>query len=109
MNEETRSTAEDPVEKVLRLGSVVDLANHTLLMARDGREIPIDDSAAQNRQPGSPLLGVVLVFRLGSEDHPHRMRIAAISSLADWCRGASSRRTPSTHGSRSLPSPSRPP
>jgi signal transduction histidine kinase len=54
---------ENPVEKVLRLGMVVGLANHTLLLAKDGREIPIDDSAAPIRQPDGPLFGVVLVFR----------------------------------------------
>jgi PAS domain S-box-containing protein len=63
INEETRQVAENPVEKVLRLGMVVGLANHTMLIRRDGMEIPIDDSAAPIRQPGGPLSGVVLVFR----------------------------------------------
>lgn len=63
VNEETRQTVENPVEKVLRLGTVVGLANHTVLIAKDGTETPIDDSAAPIRQPGGPLFGVVLVFR----------------------------------------------
>ena len=63
VNEETRAPVEDPVEKVLRLGGIVGLANHTVLIAKDGTEIPIDDSAAPIRQPGGPLFGVVLVFR----------------------------------------------
>ncbi len=63
INEDSRQTVENPVEKVLRLGMVVGLANHTLLVARDGREIPIDDSAAPIRHPGGPIFGVVLVFR----------------------------------------------
>ena len=63
VNEQTRQPVENPVEKVLRLGAVVDLANHTLLLAKDGREIPIDDSAAPIREPDGPLFGVVLVFR----------------------------------------------
>jgi len=63
VNEQTRQPAENPVEKVLRLGAVVGLANHTVLIARDGRETPIDDSAAPIRQPNGPLFGVVLVFR----------------------------------------------
>jgi PAS domain S-box-containing protein len=63
VNQQTRAAAENPVEKVLRLGAVVGLANHTLLIARDGREIPIDDSAAPIRQPDGPLFGIVLVFR----------------------------------------------
>ena len=41
--------AENPVNRVLREGVVVGLANHTLLIARDGREMPIDDSAAPIR------------------------------------------------------------
>lgn len=63
VNEETRLTVENPVEKVLRLGGVVGLANHTVLIAKDGTETPIDDSAAPIREPNGPLFGVVLVFR----------------------------------------------
>jgi PAS domain S-box-containing protein len=64
LNEETRQPAENPVDKVLRLGSVVGLANHTVLVARDGGETPIDDSAAPIRErDGDPVRGVVLVFR----------------------------------------------
>jgi len=63
VNEETRAPVESPVEKVLRLGGIVGLANHTLLLRRDGSEIPIDDSAAPIRRPGGSLFGVVLVFR----------------------------------------------
>ncbi|HUA66675.1 MAG TPA: CHASE3 domain-containing protein [Alphaproteobacteria bacterium] len=62
-HEETRKVVENPVEKALRLGGVVALANHTILISKDGREIPIDDSAAPIRQPDGPLFGVVLVFR----------------------------------------------
>ncbi len=63
INEFTRATAENPVAKVLEKGSVVGLANHTLLIARDGSERPIDDSAAPIRQSDGTLTGVVLVFR----------------------------------------------
>jgi PAS domain S-box-containing protein len=63
VNEATRKPVENPVDKVLRLGTVVGLANHTILIARDGRETPIDDSAAPIRVQGGPLEGVVLVFR----------------------------------------------
>ena len=61
--EETRTPSEDPVSNVVRTGGVVGLSNHTLLVARDGTEIPIDDSAAPIRHEGGPLRGVVLVFR----------------------------------------------
>ena len=63
INEQTRQPVENPVDKVIRMGGVVGLANHTVLISKDGREIPIDDSAAPIRQAGGPLFGVVLVFR----------------------------------------------
>jgi PAS domain S-box-containing protein len=63
LSEETRSPAADPVERVLREGVVMGLANHTVLVARDGTERPIADSAAPIREPRGGVLGVVLVFR----------------------------------------------
>ena len=63
INEQTRQPVESPVDKVLRLGAVVGLANHTVLMAKDGRETPIDDSAAPIRDRDGRVHGVVLVFR----------------------------------------------
>ena len=63
INEDTRRTVENPVEKVLKLGRAVGLANHTLLVHRDGSERPIDDSAAPMRDSRGDIVGVVLVFR----------------------------------------------
>ncbi|MEP0775592.1 MAG: PAS domain-containing protein [Acidobacteriota bacterium] len=63
VNEDTRAPVEDPVARVLRSGKVVGLANHTLLLARDGREIPIADSGAPIRDLEGAIVGVVLVFR----------------------------------------------
>ena len=63
INDETRATVESPADKVLRLGTVVGLANHTILVARDGRETPIDDSGAPIRSDDGAIRGVVLVFR----------------------------------------------
>jgi PAS domain S-box-containing protein len=62
INEHSRKPVESPVDKVLALGVVVGLANHTVLIARDGREIPIDDSGAPI-SAGDGVQGVVLVFR----------------------------------------------
>jgi len=62
-NEMTRNVVEDPVEKVMRLGTVVGLANHTVVARTDGLLIPIEDSAAPIRDDRKRLLGVVLVFR----------------------------------------------
>src|SRR5262249_49487905 len=63
INEETRQPVESPVSKVLREGVIVGLANHTLLLSRDGREVPIDDSGAPIRGEDGAIAGVVLVFR----------------------------------------------
>ena len=63
VNETTRVAVENPVTRVLREGITVGLANHTVLFARDGREIPIDDSAAPIRDASRVIMGVVLVFR----------------------------------------------
>jgi two-component system cell cycle sensor histidine kinase/response regulator CckA len=62
VNEETRKEVEDPVTKVFRKGVVVGLANHTVLIAKDGTEIPIDDSGAPVKDDEGNIIGVVLVF-----------------------------------------------
>jgi PAS domain S-box-containing protein len=67
INEDSRQRVESPVEKVLRLGTIVGLANHTLLIRKDGSEIPIDDSGAPIRNTQGAIHGVVLVFRDFSE------------------------------------------
>jgi len=46
LDETTRQPIESPAEKVRRLGTVVGLANHTILVRRDGTEVSIDDSGA---------------------------------------------------------------
>ncbi len=63
INEETRETVENPAIRALREGLVVGLANHTLLVAKDGAERAIDDSAAPIRNANGKVAGVVLVFR----------------------------------------------
>ncbi len=63
INGKTREPAEDPVSKVLDTGLVVGLANHTLLIARDGAERQIADSGAPIRDEKGKANGVVLVFR----------------------------------------------
>jgi PAS domain S-box-containing protein len=63
VNEETRRPVTNPVEKVLREGVIVGLANHTVLVRRDGTDLPIDDSAAPIRDAEGNLFGVVMVFR----------------------------------------------
>jgi nitrogen fixation negative regulator NifL len=62
VQEVTRIRPESPVDKVIRFGKVVGLANHTVLIHRDGSEIPIEDSAAPIRDSKGEMEGVVLVF-----------------------------------------------
>jgi PAS domain S-box-containing protein len=67
LNEHTRQPVSNPVERVLREGAIVGLANHTILVAKDGREIPIDDSAGPVRSSDGRIFGAVMVFRDISE------------------------------------------
>jgi PAS domain S-box-containing protein len=67
VNEHTRNTVENPITRALREGLVVGLANHTLLIAPDGTERPIDDSGAPIRDSKGNVIGAVLVFRDISE------------------------------------------
>ena len=75
VNEETRAPVENPVDKVLREGAVVGLANHTVLIGRDGRERPIDDSGAPIRDGRGRVVGVVLVFRDITERRASEQRL----------------------------------
>ncbi|MGD9636375.1 MAG: ATP-binding protein, partial [Pirellulales bacterium] len=63
INEHTREPAANPVDRVLAEGVIVGLANHTLLIRKDGVETPIDDSAAPIRDQSGQVSGCVLVFR----------------------------------------------
>ena len=63
VNEDTRVKVENPAMKALREGVVVGLANHTVLLRRDGTESPIDDSAAPIMDEYGRVQGCVLIFR----------------------------------------------
>ena len=63
INEDTRQPSQDPVARALREGIVTGLANHTVLISRQGTEIPIEDSAAPIRRDASEIFGAVMVFR----------------------------------------------
>ncbi len=63
INESTRQMVDNPVRKVLRTGIICGLANHSLLVRRDGSEISIDDSAAPIHGADGQITGTVLVFR----------------------------------------------
>ena len=63
INEQTGERAESPVARVLREGVVVGLANHTVLIAKDGTRRPIADSGAPMRDEEGNIIGTVMVFR----------------------------------------------
>lgn len=67
VSEDTGEVVEDPVQRVMREGVVVGLANHTVLIARDGIGRPIDDSGAPIRDAKGGITGVVVVFHDISE------------------------------------------
>ena len=83
INERTRAPAEHPVDKVLETGLVQGLANHTVLLSRDGREIPIDDSAAPIRTAEGRIIGVVLVFRDITERRSWELKAAWLASIVE--------------------------
>ena len=63
MQEGSDIAVENPVVKVLQSGTIVGLANHTDLVRRDGKRIPIDDSASPVKTADGSISGVVLIFR----------------------------------------------
>jgi PAS domain S-box-containing protein len=86
INEATREALEHPVEKVLANGRIVGLANHTVLIARGGGELPIDDSAAPIVDDAGRIVGVILVFRDVAEKRQAELlneRLAALVESSD--------------------------
>jgi PAS domain S-box-containing protein len=89
INERTREQGADIAEQVLREGRVVAMANHTALLARDGREIPIEDSAAPITDALGNIAGAVVVFhdvtqrrRITNELKESEARLRLLSSTA---------------------------
>ncbi|NLG35676.1 MAG: PAS domain S-box protein [Lentisphaerae bacterium] len=76
----TRAAATPPVERSLREGVVVGLANHTVLIGRDGTEYQIADSCAPIRDPSGAVLGAVLVFRDVTADYRRREELREAES-----------------------------
>jgi PAS domain S-box-containing protein len=81
VNELTREPVENPVERVLRDGKIVGMANHTLLVRPDGISIPIDDSAAPIQDGQGSIVGVVLVFRDVSEQRRAEKAQATLAAI----------------------------
>jgi PAS domain S-box-containing protein len=78
INEKTHAPAGDLVARVLNDKRVIGLANDTALVTKDGREVPIEDSAAPIKDSAGDLIGVVLVFHDVSEKrHAQRVLLEA--------------------------------
>ncbi len=83
VNAKTRELSLNPVEQVMAHGQVVGLANHTALIARDGREYQIFDSAAPIRDPTGRIVGVVLVFSDVTVDYQLRQSLARTAEMLE--------------------------
>jgi PAS domain S-box-containing protein len=83
VNESTREVVEDPCEKVLRTGAIVGLANHTILMSKNGSERPIDDSAAPILDSAGKVLGTVLVFRDATQQRQAEQALQTLATIVE--------------------------
>jgi PAS domain S-box-containing protein len=81
-NQRTRAAVESPVEVVRRLGKIVGLANHTILVSKDGSEFHIDDSAAPILDANARVIGIVLVFRDITERYAAEIALMRAEKLA---------------------------
>ncbi|MFT3914149.1 MAG: PAS domain S-box protein [Anaeromyxobacteraceae bacterium] len=88
VNEETRRPVQDPVARVIREGRILGLANHTLLLRRDGSETPIDDSAAPIRDREGRVRGVVVVFRSVAERRRAEREAARLAAIVESSQDA---------------------
>ena len=79
VNEQTGMPVSSPVDEVIAKGRVVGLANHTILISRDGRKRPIADSAAPIRKADGSVVGVVMVFRDMTEEAEAQRQIRYLS------------------------------
>jgi len=83
VNEESRAPIEIPTVQALREGRTVKLASHSLLIARDGTERSISDSAALIQSDSGEVRGVVLVFRDITERRETERALSRASTYAD--------------------------
>ncbi|HRS52836.1 MAG TPA: PAS domain S-box protein, partial [Candidatus Marinimicrobia bacterium] len=83
INESTGKKPPNPVKKILEKGLVIELANHTVLISRNGQKIPIDDSGAPIKDEYGNILGAVLVFRDITEQRKAKKDMEYEKSLLD--------------------------
>lgn len=79
INEFTRDKSESPIKKVFEKEEIIELANHTLLITKEGEEIPIEDTASPIRDKNGNIIGVVVVFRDFSERRERQKQIEFLS------------------------------
>ncbi len=79
IDEFTRERCDNPAQKVIETGEIIELANHTHLISKDGFERPIEDSAAPIKDEQGNITGVVLVFRDFTEKKKIRDEITYLS------------------------------
>src|SRR5262249_35012446 len=82
-NERTGQVQENPIDKVLRLGRVVGLANHTVLVRRNEQKVPIGDSGAPVRRGDGPIEGAVLVFRDVTEERKAQLATERLATIVE--------------------------
>jgi PAS domain S-box-containing protein len=82
LNQRTRAAVENPADVVRRSGKIVGLANHTILIRKDGKEFHIDDSAAPILDANAHMIGIVLVFRDISERQASQVALMRAEKLA---------------------------
>ena len=82
INEDTRAEVENPALRAIKDGVIYGLANHTVLITRDGREVFIDDSGAPIKS-GSEILGAILVFRDITERRRAEVARALLAGIVD--------------------------
>ncbi|MCP4547217.1 MAG: PAS domain S-box protein [bacterium] len=83
INDRTREIVVNPVANVLATGEIFGLANHTILIARDGRELQIADSAAPIKHPDGTISGVVLVFRDVTEEYRVKEELEQLGAMVE--------------------------
>lgn len=79
VNEYTREKTEDPVKLVFTTNEIVQLANHTILISKDGTERAIEDTAAPIKENTGKTIGCVVVFRDFSEKKERQRQIEYLS------------------------------
>src|SRR5215469_5028537 len=82
-NEFTGAKVESPLAKALKEGVTQGLANHTVLIALDGTEVPIDDSAAPIRNEMGDVEGAVMVFRDITERRREEANTHLLASIVE--------------------------